>query len=149
MSAAQAQRALPRSRRDLGLQGAVCVDSLGPLLLGSFCGPGEVDPSGPSTVSVRSFLLGQVGRLQLRDSVLRFLEAARAVSQGEGAHVLVPPVVAALRDPNALHLVFACPIVSDLSGMVRALVERSAVSTDGLAPDIIWWGHGAREVHST
>jgi len=140
LSAAQAKRAVPRSRADLALQGTVCCDSLGPLLLGRFS-PSPEPQADDSNVSVRSFVLSEVERLLLRDSMLRFLEAARAVTTHADScpNVLVPAASALLRESNAVHLVFACPIVADLSGMIRAMVEQSAVSTDGIAPDIIWF----------
>jgi serine/threonine protein kinase len=72
-------------------------------------------------VSVRSFLLSQVERKSLKDSLSRFMEGVKAVLAVPlvKSSVLVPRPLAFLRDANAVHVVFNQPVVADLSTLVR------------------------------
>jgi len=97
----------PKTFGDVQLSGLVSEDNVGPLLLGCF---GSNTPN----VSVRTFLLGEVDTLSLSGSVLMSIEAARTVSSSLTRCPFVPRLLSIYRQPNAFHLLFESPVVSDL-----------------------------------
>ena len=122
---------------------------------GSGLGSGSGSVEEPN-VTVRVFLLREVDKLQLRDSLLRFLEAVRLLTaladspsssggggggdpnqpvsaSGSGSaagadmrNVLLPRQLSLFREGAALHLVLDAPIVADLSSMVPVRPSNSS-----------------------
>jgi len=102
----------------LKMAGLVSSDAVGPLLLGYF---GKNVTAKKPNVCVRSFLVSEVDALNLSGAVIISIEAAQLVSKAALSSVFVPKLVSVLRDVNALHLVFAAAVVSDLSYMIKAM----------------------------
>lgn len=116
----------------LVMAGLVSSDAIGPLLLGYFGGITESGGGSGSiankqrnatkpNVCIRSFLISEINKLNLSGSVIISIEAAQIVSKANHSCIFVPKLTSVVRDPNAVHLVFANPVVSDLSYMVRAM----------------------------
>ena len=112
-----ADQCAPHSITEMMLQGVISSDPLGPMLLGSFHCP---EPN----ICVRTFLLSEVERKGLDDSVVRFIDATKAVLAGDAdmffnRSVLVPKLLSFIMEPNALHVVFDAPVVADLGTLIR------------------------------
>lgn len=112
----------PKTTKDITFHGTVNMDSMGPLLLGSFRAPSATQPN----ICIRSFVLSEVDKGALSDSVIRYVDASKAVLSANVSNALVPRQIAMLREPNAIHLLFNAPVVSDLSGLIRANSENFA-----------------------
>jgi CRP-like cAMP-binding protein len=113
---------VPRSLNEISQKGVASMDGLGPLLLGSFRS---------EMVTTRVFLLNDVMKNGLNDSVNRFLETARLLQQSASASAnnnnkednksaLIPSLLAVFRQSNAIHLVFDSPVIADLSSFIRS-----------------------------
>lgn len=116
----------PNSLSEVHLQGLVGVDVLGPIMLGTFSG---LTPN----LSVRSFVLADVEEKGIHQSVKQYIDAVEIVSanlSNNFINALIPRHISILRSPNALHLVFACPIVADLSGLIRTRGDDFDISND-------------------
>jgi serine/threonine protein kinase len=146
---------VPRSLAQIRLQGLITADSSGPLLLGTFG-----DAPLPN-VMIRSFLMKEVDRLRMSNTVLTLIEGARAVavaaqmvshkpSSSSSAiaaystktgsihqsphNVLVPELLSVCRDSSALHVIFNSPVVADLSSFLCA---NNSSGTLASHPDVI------------
>lgn len=125
---------VPQKFSDVAIYGMVTTDVLGPLMLGSFGVPVS-DASAQPNVTVRSFVLTQIERKSLKDSLGRFMEGVKAVQAVPmiKSSVLVPRPLCFLRDPNAMHIVFNQPIVADLSTIVRSNSTAVTINADVIA----------------
>jgi len=127
----------PQKFSDIAVYGMITTDVLGPVMLGTF-GTTKPTPSTKSAVepnvTVRTFVLSQIERKNLKDSLNRYMDGVKAVLAVPMAKssVLVPRPLAFLKDSNALHVVFNQAIVADLSTIVRS--NSSAVVAN---PEIV------------
>jgi serine/threonine protein kinase len=97
----------------------VTTDVLGTLFMGTFGEKpeqGKVEPN----ITVRTFLLSQVERRSLKDSLSRFMDAVKVVLLAAPSTVLIPRPLSFIQDINAVHITFNQPIVADLSSFVRS-----------------------------
>ena len=124
---------VPQKFSDVAVFGMVTTDVLGPLMLGTFGVP--ITATTQPNVTVRSFVLTQIERKSLKDSLGRFMEGVKAVQAVPmvKSSVLVPRPLCFLRDSNAVHIVFNQPIVADLSTIVRSNSTAVTVNADLIA----------------
>lgn len=117
---------VPHTFDDLTIYGIVTTDVLGTLFMGTFGTPAAkaaaagacVEPN----VTVRSFLLSEIERLSLNDSLGRFIDAMHAILGHPAGTTspLIPRPLSFIREVNAIHVTFNQPIVADLSAFVRS-----------------------------
>eukprot|EP00600_Ochromonadales_sp_CCMP1393_P006191 CAMPEP_0174958214 /NCGR_PEP_ID=MMETSP0004_2-20121128/2501_1 /TAXON_ID=420556 /ORGANISM="Ochromonas sp., Strain CCMP1393" /LENGTH=1206 /DNA_ID=CAMNT_0016206405 /DNA_START=132 /DNA_END=3749 /DNA_ORIENTATION=- len=126
---------IPQKFKDIIVHGLISTDTVGPILLGQF----GVHVTALPNYTVRSFLLSDASKHKsYRDSISRYAEATRVIadvsasSASSSSSLFIPCPVAFLRDPNAVHMVFDRPVVSDLSTLIRANSEAIVA-----APEIV------------
>lgn len=115
---------VPHKFSDMTIYGIVTTDVLGTLFMGTF---GEKRVNGVATkvepnVTVRTFLLSQIEKKSLNDSLSRFIDAMKAILgfPATAGTVLIPRPMSFIREVNAIHVTFNQPIVADLSTFVRS-----------------------------
>ena len=112
---AASELSMPKTFADVQLQAVVSVDSLGPLLLGAF-------NSELCNLTCRTFLVTDVVKGSMTDSVARYLETAKLLQQSSQSHeksTLIPSFLCSFKQSNAIHLVFESPVIADLSAFIR------------------------------
>ena len=128
---------VPHKFSDVTVYGIVTTDVLGTLFMGTFgvhplegtaAAPKKVVPN----VTVRTFLLSQVERKSLKDSLARFMDAVKAILASPAATnpVLIPRPLSFIRDTNAVHITFNQPIVADLSSFIRSSTGAITATTE-------------------
>lgn len=123
---------------DIEMSGCVASDSLGPLLLGKFG-----DKETFSNITIRSFLLSEVEKLGLGDSVVRYIDGAKLITNHSFIipssnndkqivydNFVLPKCLSVLKDSNAIHLLFKAAVVADLSSLIRLNAETSKTNME-------------------
>lgn len=98
----------------LNFHALISSDSASMLTLGSFAAA-----TTEARYGIRSFIQSEVYRLNLQGSVLAFVEALKLVSTRADL-CFVPTLRCIEQVRNAIHLVFNCSIVADLSSLLRS-----------------------------
>lgn len=127
------------------LSGLVTTDNLGPILVGSFGSAASAaanqssSASSVQTLTIRSFLLSEVDKHDMSDSVLQFIEAVKIISvtspnDGNGHRNIglsfLPRLTTISRDSNALHLLLDEAVVADMSSLVKASSKEGTYACD-------------------
>lgn len=125
----------PQKFSEITVYGIVTSDFVGPLMLGTFgvaasTKAGSVEPN----ITIRTFLISQVEKKSLKDSLSRFMDGAKAIlaAPAASACVMIPRPLSYIREANAVHVVFNNPIVAELGALIKA--NSAAVAAH---PDII------------
>lgn len=105
---------VPKSFKEIELHAVVNADNLSHLLLGSF---GTLPH--PIQATVRSFMLSDVDATGLSASVFNTIETGRIIASQQVQNVFAPRLLQIYREPNALHLLFEAPIITDLYSLVH------------------------------
>lgn len=117
-AAAAAELSAPKAFTDVALKSVVSVDGLGPILLGSF-----KSDVGRLNTTVRSFVLTDVMKGSMTDSVARYIETSRllqhSITSVQERSVLLPTCLSIFKQSNALHMIYDSAIVADLSTFIR------------------------------
>ena len=103
----------PKILSDIRHKGFVMSDSLGPILLGQH-------NSSNANLTIRSFLLNEVSKLNQQQSVVKMIDAVRSITHESSGNILVPKLVGIMRESNAIHLIFNSPIIGDLNSVIRS-----------------------------
>jgi serine/threonine protein kinase len=103
----------PKALSDIRHKGFVMSDSLGPILLGRH-------NSSNANLTVRSFLLNEVNKLNQQQSVIKMIDAVRSITHDSSGNILVPKLLGIMRESNAIHLIFNSPIIGDLNSVIRS-----------------------------
>jgi len=103
----------PKSLADIRHKGFVASDTLGPILLGQH-------NSSAANLTVRSFLLNEVNKLNQNSSIVKMIDAIRSITHSSSENMLVPKLVALMRENNAIHLLISSPIIGDLNSVIRS-----------------------------
>jgi CRP-like cAMP-binding protein len=136
IAAAKHSTQVPHAFSEMTINGVVTTDVLGTLFMGTF---GATTPTGAvaearaePNITVRSFLLSEIERKCLNDSLSRFIDAAKAIL---GSTViadcpLIPRPMSFIREVNAIHIPFSQPVVADLSTFVRSQTGAVIASSE-------------------
>jgi CRP-like cAMP-binding protein/serine/threonine protein phosphatase PrpC len=121
---ARLQGHLPATMREVELSGVIGHSETFTLLAGSF---GGVKLTSQSFVVAKLVKAGESGAVAVALEVGSLLRKITDVSQN-----FLPPLVTALRDSNALHLLFRTAVVGDLASLLKL---RSSNGINGVAFD--------------
>jgi hypothetical protein len=102
LSEAKSRSLFPESMSDIKIDGTISIDNMGPLFLGTFSsssGRKEKHSSLPN-LCIRSFVLSEIDKHSLKDSMLRYIDAAKTITAAASYHSLSPAVLA-LTESNA------------------------------------------------
>jgi serine/threonine protein phosphatase PrpC/CRP-like cAMP-binding protein len=103
----------PKSLVDIRHKGFVMSDALGPILLGQH-------NSSNANLTIRSFLLNEVNKLNQQQPVIKMIDAVRSITHATSGNVLVPKLLGVMRESNAIHLLISSPIIGDLNSVIRS-----------------------------
>lgn len=100
----------PRSIKELSLEAVVSQGETFSLLLGRF---------GDIQLSSQSFVLSKVSKAGEAKTINTALEVTRLLRTATAQQSFLPHIVTALREGNAVHLLYKTPVVGDLSSLIK------------------------------
>lgn len=102
---------VPQNMKQISLKAMIAQSETYALLSGSF---GEIKLTSQSFVLMKAREAGELKPISTAIEVGTLLRQVKSAAQS-----FLPTLVAALRDPNAVHLIFKADLVSDLSTLIK------------------------------